>query len=236
MESGYASLCSTDINSEAASGRMSNNVDDRQRIEGDYHSNSQADNESTHTLPNLSESESRHVCMQFENFLHFCSWLVTYKPNWHDWTPNSDIRDHLTPQLLQEGQSLLWDCDINQGNNFQTLDAARDGDENVVALAVLIAKNHKVLNTKNNLRQTILHMTAETCSAKLSRLIINCGADGSIPDVWGDTPLHIAASKGRADVITALTLPLTRMEVKHPHFKCPYTSLPQDNVYTLNHD
>lgn len=52
----------------------------------------------------------------------------------------------------------------------------------------------------------------------------------------GDSPLHIAAQHGRADVVTALTLPLTKAEVKHPFFKCPFKSLPQDNVNTLNHD
>lgn len=54
--------------------------------------------------------------------------------------------------------------------------------------------------------------------------------------IIGDTPLHIAAANGRADVITALTLPLTKQEVKHPYYKCPYKSLPQDNVNSYNHD
>ena len=54
--------------------------------------------------------------------------------------------------------------------------------------------------------------------------------------ILGDTPLHIACKAGRADVVTALTLPLTKPEVKHPYFKCPYKSLPQDNVNNLNHD
>jgi hypothetical protein len=69
----------------------------------------------------------------------------------------------------------------------EALNAARDGDENVVAIAILIAKHHKILNTMNTSRQTLLHLTAENenCSAKLSRLIITRGADGAIPDVWG---------------------------------------------------
>ena len=52
----------------------------------------------------------------------------------------------------------------------------------------------------------------------------------------GNTPLHIACELGRADVITALTLPLTKPEVRHPFYKCPYKSLPQDNVNSYNHD
>ena len=67
------------------------------------------------------------------------------------------------------------------------MNAARDGDENIVALAVLVAPHHKQLNQMNDLRQTLLHITTGTmeCSAKLSRLIITRGADGAIPDVWG---------------------------------------------------
>ena len=190
----------------------------------------------SHTISIFTSPNSVNNHVQFDNFLQFCSWLVKYKPNWHSWTPNSDIRANLSSQLLEEGRSLLWDSDISQGGDFQALSAARDGDENVVALAVLIAQNHKVLNTKNALHQTLLHITSKFGSAKLNRLIITRGADGSIPDVWGDTPLHIAATMGPAYVITAITLPLTKLEVKHPYYKCPYKSLPQDNVNSLNHD
>jgi len=175
---------------------------------------------------------------KFETFLLFCQWLVSYKPKWTDWTPNTDIRGNLNPTLVAEGRKLLWDQPEDQEGDFEALNAARDGDENVVALAVLLAPHHKQLNTMNHLRQTLLHVASENkeCSAKLVRLIITRGADGAIPDVWGNTPLHIACEYGRADVITALTLPLTKPEVRHPFYKCPYKSLPQDNVNSYNHD
>lgn len=54
--------------------------------------------------------------------------------------------------------------------------------------------------------------------------------------VIGDTPLHIAAARGKADVIQALTTTLTKPEVKHPYYRVPYKSLPQDNVQSCNHD
>ena len=54
--------------------------------------------------------------------------------------------------------------------------------------------------------------------------------------VTGDTPLHIAARCGRADVVKALSTTLSKPEVHHPYFRVPYKSLPQDNVQSYNHD
>ena len=41
---------------------------------------------------------------------------------------------------------------------------------------------------------------------------------------------------GRAETVTALTIPLSKPEVRHPYYRVPYKSLPQDNVNNLNHD
>ena len=67
----------------------------------------------------------------------------------------------------------------------EALEAARDGDERVVAFALYTAKSHKQLNTMNIDRQTVLHIAAEKCSAHLCRLLITRGCDGAIADVWG---------------------------------------------------
>ena len=67
----------------------------------------------------------------------------------------------------------------------EAMEAAVDGDENTVALAILIADNHRRLNTMNSQRQTLLHITSSNCSPKLSRLLITRGADGAITNVWG---------------------------------------------------
>lgn len=114
--------------------------------------------------------------------------------------------------------------------------AARAADERAVAFGLYVADSVKTLNTKNADWQTVLHVAAECCSPKLVRLLISRGADGAISDIWGNTPLHIAARFGRADVIKELTTTLERHELKHPRFKVPYKSLPQDNKDMLNHD
>ncbi|KAF6023026.1 cact [Bugula neritina] len=155
---------------------------------------------------------------------------------WSKWDPVRDIRNVLSHSLLDEMRSIFWDKDEEEDNEFEVLKAAYDRDERAVALAVFVAKNHRQLNTANNNRQTLLHIAAEYCSAQLVRLIITRGADGALPDAWGNTPLHIAALHGRASVIKALTTTLTKAEVRHPYFRVPYKSLPQDNVQSYNHD
>ena len=67
------------------------------------------------------------------------------------------------------------------------MEAARDGDERVVAFGLYIAKSHKQLNTMNRDRQTVLHIAAEKCTAELCRLLITRGCDGAIADVWGES-------------------------------------------------
>lgn len=100
----------------------------------------------------------------------------------------------------------------------------------------MMAKEVHQLNTKNADQQTVLHVTAEHGSYALNRLIITRGADGAITDLWGNTALHIAAKFGKAENIKALTTSLTKEEMKHPMFKVPYKSLPQDNKDQFNHD
>ena len=114
--------------------------------------------------------------------------------------------------------------------------AARAGDDNDVAFSLYVTDSVKTINKKNEDWQTALHIAAECCSPQLVRLLISRGVDGSLSDIWGKTPLHIAAMRGRADVIEELSSTLRRHELKHPRFKVPYKSLPQDNKDTLNHD
>lgn len=68
----------------------------------------------------------------------------------------------------------------------EALSAASDMNENVVALALFVAKSHKQLNTVNSDKQTVLHVAVKDCSMELCRLLLTRGADGNIADVWGN--------------------------------------------------
>ena len=116
------------------------------------------------------------------------------------------------------------------------MNAARDGDENIVAFGLFIAASSRQLSIMNKDRQTVLHFAVESSSPQLVRLLITRGCHASIADVWGDTPFHIAARCGRGKVIKMLSTPLTKPEVIYPYFKVPYKSLPDDSLCSFNHD
>ena len=173
--------------------------------------------------------------LTMESLTTFLGDLFANKPDFTDWNPILDIKQKLSPEQLTFAREALWKKDEVDGE-FEAMRAAIDKDNNVVAFALYIAQSHFQLNTMNKERQTVLHFAALGCSAKLCRLLITRGSDGAIADIWGDTALHIAAREGRASVIKALCTTLTKPEVRHPFFRVPYKSLPQDNVQSFNHD
>ena len=55
---------------------------------------------------------------KFACFVDFVQYLVTLKPKWTDWTPNTDIRENLTKELVEEGRKLLWDQPEDQDGDL----------------------------------------------------------------------------------------------------------------------
>jgi ankyrin repeat protein len=58
--------------------------------------------------------------------------------------------------------------------------------------------------SRNSLKNTPLHAAAAGGHADIALLLIERGADVTIPDAGGHTPLHIAAENGLVDVVKAL--------------------------------
>ncbi|CAD5121827.1 DgyrCDS10299 [Dimorphilus gyrociliatus] len=71
------------------------------------------------------------------------------------------------------------------------------------------AKSDLVLNHRNNEGITALHLAVYQNFPKVIRKLIIRGADQSITDHNGNTPLHICCKKGSAECVTELIKPLS---------------------------
>lgn len=81
-------------------------------------------------------------------------------------------------------------------------DAAREGK--VDEAGKLIAADPKLVNTRNELGSTPLHVAAGNATPDLARLLLDKGAEINAKDNNGATPLHIAAFTGRKDTVEFL--------------------------------
>lgn len=81
-------------------------------------------------------------------------------------------------------------------------EATRDG--NLQAVEKMVAANRNLVNTKNELGSTPLHIAATNSSPGIAKLLIDKGANVNARDNGGATPLHIAAFTGRKENVQLL--------------------------------
>lgn len=74
-------------------------------------------------------------------------------------------------------------------------EVVRDGD--VQAVSKMIASNKNLVNARNELGSTPLHIAAGIPGAEMTKLLIDKGAVVNVKDNRGATPLHIAAFSGK---------------------------------------
>ncbi|KAM6956232.1 nuclear factor NF-kappa-B p100 subunit-like [Aplochiton taeniatus] len=79
---------------------------------------------------------------------------------------------------------------------------------------LLCSQQHTVLNTANHLRQTPLHLAVITRQWKVVEVLLRAGADPSLVDRDGRSPLHLAALGG--DDVTLRTL-LAHLGERYAH-------------------
>ncbi|XP_035982083.1 nuclear factor NF-kappa-B p100 subunit isoform X3 [Fundulus heteroclitus] len=79
---------------------------------------------------------------------------------------------------------------------------------------LLSSQQHAVLNTANHLQQTPLHLAVITRQLKVTEALLRAGADPSLVDKDGRSPLHLAALTGDT---AALRLLLTHLGERHAH-------------------
>ncbi|XP_058506949.1 nuclear factor NF-kappa-B p100 subunit isoform X2 [Solea solea] len=79
---------------------------------------------------------------------------------------------------------------------------------------LLSSEQRRILNTANNLRQTPLHLAVITRQVKVVEELLRAGADPSLTDQHGRSPLHLAALAGDN---AAVRLLLAHLGESHAH-------------------
>lgn len=82
------------------------------------------------------------------------------------------------------------------GNIF---DVAREGT--VPGLEKMLATDKNLINARNELGSTPLHMAATNSNSALAKLLVAKGADINAKDTHSTTPLHLAAFTGKKELV-----------------------------------
>lgn len=78
-------------------------------------------------------------------------------------------------------------------------DAARDGSKQEVEK--MLAANKNLVNIRNELGSTPLHVAAGNPNSEIAKLLVVKGADVNAKDKNGTTPLHISAYTGKKGLV-----------------------------------
>ncbi|KAM9848034.1 nuclear factor NF-kappa-B p100 subunit isoform 2-T2 [Aulostomus maculatus] len=79
---------------------------------------------------------------------------------------------------------------------------------------LLNSQQHNILNTANHLQQTPLHLAVITRQVKVVEVLLRAGADPSLLDKDGRSPLHLAALTGDSATLRPL---LAHLGERHTH-------------------
>lgn len=84
--------------------------------------------------------------------------------------------------------------------------------ERIIPTLIRLARIPQRLDIQNDDQQTPLHLAVLTKQPGVIRRLLICGADASIRDANGNTPLHLACQMGDLDSIKEILRPITAPE------------------------
>lgn len=102
------------------------------------------------------------------------------------------------------------------------------GFEEAAWKLIEMAPDSRLLDILNDHGQSPLHLAVLTNQVRITRRLILGGANPSVRDIEGNTPLHLACITGDLYSAYALTDPLSNFERSHLGPNCKIPALPQD--------
>ncbi|XP_068596988.1 nuclear factor NF-kappa-B p100 subunit [Brachionichthys hirsutus] len=109
-------------------------------------------------------------------------------------------------------------CGVQDGNGDTPLHLAvihqQTGVIQQLIHTLLSSQQHNILNTANHLLQTPLHLAVITRQVKVVEMLLRAGADPSLLDRDGRSPIHLAALVGESSTLRPL---LAHLGDRHTH-------------------
>ncbi|CAL8285657.1 unnamed protein product [Lota lota] len=157
-------------------------------------------------LDSLKDEEYQAVTAELTQLRVDCSRLLQKQPtvtrDEHKWRE----------QITEDGDTLLHLAIIHE---------AKDYIKNMIDSS----RNTHFLNTQNILRQTPLHLAVITGQADVCERLLLAGADPTVVDDRGDTPLHIACRGGNLLCFSVLTQNCPSEQLRKVISTCNYKGL-----------
>ncbi|XP_057325988.1 NF-kappa-B inhibitor cactus-like [Microplitis mediator] len=138
---------------------------------------------------------------------------------------DNEEKKSFPPKILQ------WEMYYQQNSDGDTqlhVAIIFGGFEDAAWKLIEMAPDSRLLDILNDHGQSPLHLAVLTNQVRITRRLILGGANPSVRDIEGNTPLHLACINGDLYSAYALTDPLSNFERSHLGPNCKIPALPQD--------
>lgn len=128
----------------------------------------------------------------------------------------SDKKSINTSTTSTENINKKWEIYYTQNNDGDTQLhlACVTGYVNVIAALIRMAPHPCLLDIQNDEAQSALHIATLTAQPLVIRMLLVAGAEPTLRDRNGNTPLHLACISGDLQCVKALTIPISSSELQ----------------------